>query len=71
MLTTKPGSSAAGEKYKQKTSEKSLKFEEIGEIALFGLPGGSRGGYPGGPRKGSKLGFSRKAPEGEIGRAHV
>ena len=60
LATTKPGRSAAGEKYKQKTREKSLKFEEIGEIALFGLPGGSRGGTPGGPEKGQNWGFPGK-----------
>ena len=63
--TTNPGSSAAGEKYKQNTIRKSLILEEIEKytvLGLFGLPGGSGGGCTGGGRKGVFWGFSRILP---------
>ena len=77
LATNNPGSSAAGEKYKQNNKQQkphigrnrnTLFWEggvEIPEIDRFGLPGGSGGGVPGGAEKGFFGGFPGFCPESQ------
>ena len=66
MLTTNPGSSAAGEKYKQNNKQQKPNIGRNREIHRFGpfwAPGGVRGGvYRGGPKRGFLGVFQDSAP---------